>query len=45
MAWEAGAELMDLELSIYPTAQCYPKLPGLGPCAPALSGSQRGPVV
>jgi fumarate reductase (CoM/CoB) subunit A len=34
-AWEAGAELMDLEfVQFFPMAQCYPQMPGLGPCAP-----------
>ena len=43
MAWEAGAELMDLEfVQFYPTAQCYPKLPGLGPCAPAFIRIRSG---
>jgi fumarate reductase (CoM/CoB) subunit A len=36
LAFEAGAELQDMEfVQFYPTVQCYPRLLGLNPTAPA----------
>jgi len=36
LIFQAGAELADMEfVQFYPTAVCYPKLPGLSPTAPA----------
>lgn len=36
LAFEAGAELQDMEfVQFYPTVQCYPRLLGMNPTAPA----------